>query len=351
VAWKDDLNISISGNRFQANPFDAVHVTTVGSILNGRNSIFEAHDCPSSFYSNTGTFMSSPTVNDQMFTRTAAASNPSRPSFQLPVFLWELKDIPDMIRQGGEFAAAIRAGAGPALSLLSPKKAASANLAYQFGMKPFIEDLKSIASFQDSVEKRRKEMDTLYNSGKRGMRRKVILDTNSESGTRTITLWSTSFSSGNNTVNYTRMYKRWGVVRWKANGNSPYPRSDGELRRRILGLTADNIPLAVWKALPWSWLGDYFVNVSNIIAASNRLVATPSQVSVMTKSVTTESHAPFERIISGNRQFLITGGSSRLVRHQRAVTYTLGQQLQGVLPILSAGQLSTLASLYIQRAR
>jgi hypothetical protein len=287
-----------------------------------------------------------------MFTRTAAASNPSRPSFQLPVFLWELKDIPDMIRQGGEFAAAIKAGAGPALSLIKdPKKAASANLAYQFGMRPFIEDLKSIASFQHSVEKRRKEMDALFNSGKKGLRRKVILDTNSESGVRTSFLWSTSFSTGAQPITYNRMYKRWGVVNWKANGNSPYPRSDGELRRRILGLTADNIPLAVWKALPWSWLGDYFVNVSNIIAANNRLVATPSQVSVMTKSVTTESHGPFERIISGNRQFLITGGSSRLVRHQRAVTYTLGQQLQGVLPTLSAGQLSTLASLYIQRAR
>ena len=39
-----------------------------------------------------------------------------------------------------------------------------------------------------------------------------------------------------------------------------------------LGFNGRNIPLTIWKALPWTWLTDWFVNISDSILAVNNLI-------------------------------------------------------------------------------
>lgn len=345
-----NLEVSVSTNPGGNNSFVSDHVTRTGSLLNNDGPVPAMNPgfdrCPSNFYGFQTPHMSVPNVSSVDFTRLEAHTNPSNPNILLPVFFWELKDVPDMIRQGGRIADAIRRGK-PWRRLIRPDKAtqdaAAANLAIQFGWAPFISDLRRLATFQDAVDKRRKMFEKLETKGLRG---RVDLDSWSSRSGRSWTAWSTCGWVHSVPVEIEQSVTRWASIRWKVNDPSRLPRSDGELRRRLTGLTFDSVPIAVWEAMPWSWLVDYFFNVGNLLKAGNRTIASPSHACVMTKYETKATHRG--RRIDLYR--VISDGEYRSWRHTRS-PQPGPSSASAALPKLSASQLSILGSLAVLRAR
>lgn len=342
----DFLNLSISG-KGSDHPFDSTHVKCSGSLISGQRNDLSFDSWPGSNYtSSPGDFIDGP--ENATTQALLAATNPSRPVVQLPVFAFELKDLPDMLRQVGRFCQAIYFyGTNPRL-LIRPwnriKDLAALNLAYQFGWRPFVADLWKIATLQDQIEKRRKELTKLYD---KGLRRRVNFgdavpqtqsgswNHNSDHGVSIDDNWklvSTAFS--------------WGVAVWKPTTGMPkWVPTDGQLRRQLTGLSADAILSNLWEALPWSWLADWFAPIGQTIQGMNRTIATPVSCCIMTTSIATRSFTG--RVYPPPSTCVLTPGTVTNTRHKRSISG--GTTATASIPLLGANQLSLLGSLAVLR--
>lgn len=346
--WSHSLDVSTSVNPGANNAFQSNHYEASGSILSNlkpNSLLFEG--TPSGFYSITGGHMSVPAVSNSDFERTLAITNPANPIINIPNFIWELRDIPDLIRNGYKAARAIKKAGGSIpkhlRNLTDPKAAAAVHIGWEFGVRPLWEDLLKISRLQSSIEKRRKMFERLE---RRGLRCKVELDD-----------WSDTSVSANYPIHsvrqvlrvdiyVSRKVTRWGSVRWNLTSSASVPRSDGEILRRITGFNADNVPLAVWESLPWSWLVDWFISVDSKLKAMNRVLATPSHCCVMTKSEITLAHPTTH--YSGI--WVVSAGKKRIWRHSRSpqvppLPFSMS------MPIFTGKQLSILASLNVLRSK
>lgn len=276
-----------------------------------------------------------------------ARTNPTRPAVHLPVFWLELRDIPDMLRQAGRFLLHARNWRQYVRGSLRGRDLATANLALQLGWAPLLGDLLKLASFQDTVEKRRKE---ILNATKRGgYRRRIRLGSNyrnipAPSG------WTANFGSfASFPVAMKPGYQTavsWAVMKWRPTSSTGIPTKTDDLRPYLLGLHPSNILENVWEALPWSWLIDYFSGIGDIIAAGNHHAATPLGGSVMTTSVTVMSHG-----IYLGRSLNLSAGVVKQVNRRRAPADGLGFSDIARIPTLGAGQLSILGSLAYLKGR
>lgn len=339
------LTTSVSTNRGGENPFQVTRKTLSGSEGFKRGQAGTRYFTvrgPSDFLSVDPPFAAVPPYD---VANIWARTNPSRASVLLPAAIFELKDLPDMIRQAGRFLKTARRD-WP--SLVRPGKEtrdlASANLALQFGWAPLVSDLVKMAKFQSSVDKRRKEIEANTSSG--GYRRRITLGTStlSISGSRAV-----NFGNYRNFfVPYTgkSTSKQWAVVKWQPTspGTSILPKSDNELRRLLAGLTLSQALINAWEVLPWSWLIDYFTNIGDVLQAGNNHYAKPLSGSVMTTITTEVSHATFDQ---GDDR--LSAGTVTIVRKVRAPLGAI--TLQATIPTLGVGQLSILSSLAVLKFR
>ncbi len=189
-------------------------------------------------------------------------TNPSRPEVDLPIFIAELKDIPQLIKTGGD-------------KLLRKKqflrRGAQANLEYQFGWKPFIDDLFTLFTFQDEVDNRVKELQALGSSGLRRTR-----DIGNYSATQEKTVaYQSLFAFFGGPVQRVTTEAVKGHVKWYPSDNG-WPNTPAAMRslarRAALGWTLD--ASTAWELIPWSWLidwcsntGDYLQTFRNIVPA------------------------------------------------------------------------------------
>jgi hypothetical protein len=354
VVQKDRLTISNSNGWGMENPFESLHVKNTGGYINGKrgNARFTGWrrgDFPQDVAS------VSQTHSRATITNLIAATNPASPSINLPVFLFELKDIPDMLRQVGRFLLRLRQSNIVGLGgkgfdgLIRPghiaKDVAAGNLAIQFGWAPLLGDLRRIADLMKSVEKRRKDLDSLYH---KGLVRRISFGTETQAPQWGASIANSDLGAFIQTETLTsKSVKAWGVSRWKPTFPSSLRPTDDDLRRRLLGLTADNILPAVWEALPWSWLVDWFVPIGNIIASKNRLVGTCTSACVMQEATTTINYRAYRFVQDPTDPLVLSEANSVSVARRR----NIGSSLVGSysFPHLGPSQLSILASLAIPR--
>lgn len=289
-------------------------------------------------------FLNDPQSDAGRATQVAARSNPSRPVVDLPVFLFELKDIPHMIKQAGDAMHWLRKPAKGLKNLPTAEGLANANLAYQFGWEPLLSDLWKLFTFQEAYEKKRNHLMRLYSGI--GLRRNVRLETLED-------VISGSFSHGvgygpQMNVGYTRTRKTtiWGSIRWKPTLVPPGLRNptDSEIYRAALGL--DISMSTVWEAIPWSWLIDWFTNAGDFLSAHrNTIPASFSNICIMRMQ---ECEGQFKPSGVPERGTTWGGATMRSVKKSRVVHGSLIYPT-AYLPFLGNGQLSILGSLAITR--
>lgn len=351
VASVDSLVTSVNGYPSD-HPFDVRHLDNSGCIISGRLGAARFIDWIA------GDMPKTPVVSSlgnprATATTLIAATNPSRPSMLLPVFWIELKDLPDMLRQVGRIAKRIYFERGTWSNLIRPqhfdRDVAAANLAIQFGWQPFVSDIWKIATMQDQVDRRRKELQKLY-SGK-GLSRRINF------GTVSTTTMGTSTASSDLSANISRPYMRsekvtsWGTIRWKPSAMPPWRPTDGELRRQLTGVSADAILLNLWEGLPWSWLVDWFIPIGQTIQGGNRTLAIPSSVCLMHTRETTINYMSRTYYNYPADPCTISAGRSHSVVKQRTVNGVIPPGTSASIPLLGSNQLSILASLAVLRVR
>lgn len=207
-------------------------------------------------------------------TRGAARTNPSRPSVDLPTELAQLHQLPDIIRQAGqnEFG-----------------RVGGANLGYQFGVRPIINDIVSLGNMQKQIADRADELSRAERQG--GIKRTIIVDAGSAQERRNTFLQTDGLFIRENVSWWTGETVKV-HSRWTPDGSySPLRQQDREyvlMRRALRAITGGTIDGATaWELMPWSWLVDYFGNVGEYFNATRNIVGLVlSDVAVMRHTVT-----------------------------------------------------------------
>lgn len=269
--------------------------------------------------------------------RVLSASGPLTPSIYLPVSLFELRDIPKMYRHAGDLLHKIKRPSG-----LSPiKEAASANLAYQFGWKPIVNDLLTLSGLASSIRQRQKNLKKAGSPG--GLKRRIRLGSDTKTASGTTTVHSTYGIFIQPKYIDTMKYRAWATIRWQIIDASSVGKDPSWLEafQTELGLNRGHVPIEVWKALPWSWFVDWFADISNILAANyNSIFYRPSLLNIMRESISERQLLP-----SGH----FAGGIKRVEWKERFVDAAPSASLRLRVPFLDPFKLSILGSLTIQR--
>jgi hypothetical protein len=324
-----------------------------GSDANGQS----VSGWPSNLFDHVNYGIADPSESDAtLAARILANTNPSRPEVLLPVFLFELRELPGLIAGAGELLFKESRELLVRKYLKDPTaRTAALHLGIQFGLAPLVSDLKRLVMFTDSVAKRQKEMDRLFSGS--GLKRRFKMGSREMPGSRAFSGTGAGFAGGiSSTAEGQLVVEQWGTVRWKPTPlalTSPLRKgSPNQVRAAILGLRPDQITLNVWEALPFSWLIDWFTNFGDVIQAqSGRLLAIPSRPCIMKHHVQTLTHPPYYPclLVGGSEQaHTLMPGSIRSEVKARSV---VNLSLSADMPILSASQLSILGALVSTRGR
>jgi len=259
--------------------------------------------------------------------------NPNKPIVDVPLFLFELREFPRLLRDAGRFIRQPQ-GANPG----------SVYLSYQFGWRPLFGDLYKLLNLVDEIERQKEHLD-------RAIRRK--------SASGKLDSVSSKWTSGNflfriNPYEDIRFYDSWEGTRevWfsakiEPDFSAPYfGESRTEEIRRVLGLGMS--ASTVWDAIPWSWLIDYFISVGSYLGASRGVL--PFSVSNMNIMATDVVKVTQEFNWSNFESFTFKPGTKKTVRKRRWV-YPVPKQRIAFRSNPIAGKTAILSSLFVSRFR
>jgi len=249
-------------------PFDVSTYETwsdlcpVGKIWRGGplNQFYEGSVC--AILPSTGQVYGQNTITSTMGSDTYNKMKPTKPNMDLGVALYELRELPGMLRQ----------------RFLDPKNplASIGNywLALKFGWEPLLRDVRNYVLTQIDAQNRLKQL--LRDNGKTVRRRYILFDEDVP-GTPFYEEadYYQAMKPGFVTQYYSRPthYKRTFTQHRKCHGVAAFkywlpdgPRDVNWTRAmmaRIFGLYPS--PKSVYNALPWTWLIDWGVNVSKML--------------------------------------------------------------------------------------
>lgn len=276
-------------------------------------------------------------------------SNPNKPVVDLPVFLFELKDIPEMLRDWGhELLRKAPKSGGRNLAKI-PRSAAKRYVEYQFGIAPFISDIGRMLDFQSQVDKKMKRLESL-SSGHSSSRVSVWSDTvSSEVYEDYVT---SAYQESRRVFNRLETVReKWTSTTWKA--TIPLPQTDHDKRilacRLAYGL---DISLStLWEAMPWSWLIDWFSNAGDLFTASrNTIPVTHGGSCIMTTTTLRRAIDGYALAPSG-ATCTVTPPPFNFQIKERSVMGDADPLLEFNVPFLDVKQSSILGALAVLKLR
>lgn len=310
---------------YQGGPFDLRSYSISYSDGNGRFGYpVDLRNGLLTDYSYTGNFrvknpsgsQSVPTSNSAYVSgfgaRAWAKYNPTKPIVSASIFLAELRDFGPkaMIRQLTDLRSLFRGLCKPSylttrtgwLNLLTdmqnPKRVAKdlsrVYLAYQFGWKPFLKDLRTWLDSIASIDKRVAHL--IRNNGKWQRKGGTLFDTTSSSDTTSycgLNPEPTYYVSKSGNVKAVTTEKCWfqGSFRYYIPELDDPKWGRFKAHRMLYDLTIG--PEQLWKLMPYTWLFDWFGRFGNVITNlqtqwHNQLTAKYAYL-MCTKTVKTES--------------------------------------------------------------
>jgi hypothetical protein len=205
------------------------------------------------------TFQLTPIASSTLAAMAIANMNPNRPDIDFPVSIAELRELPQLLRDG-LYIRMHPASAG--------RKSAKANLAAQFGVLPIIRDLITLFNFAAAVDKREKYLREL-SAGSKRIKRKLT----TESWDRVINDLVPFHSVADNQTSTNKMNIQGHMTRdywYTARARLLNPPSERELRsiseKLVSGMYTISAQQA-WNLIPWTWLIDWFTDTGTTLAA------------------------------------------------------------------------------------
>jgi hypothetical protein len=259
-----------------------------------------------------------------------ARTNPSRPSVDLPVFIAELKDLPELFYLQGK-------------SII--KKAASANLMYQFGWKPLLSDIAKMYDFTTLMNKRIARLNKLK---KHGLKCTIPLGSfNAKSQTTDAVETFVNFID--RPITRETVEQVTGFVRYFPSPD--FPSSEAGIvelaRKTTLGLTVD--ASTVWELIPWSWFVDYFTNIGDYLSAHRNIVPCTHSIPQIMRHTITKSYDTGKLFNPPGEPWMYYTNLS--CTHETKSRDIANASIGAHLPFLTDGQLSILGSLSVLKGR
>jgi len=262
-----------------------------------------------------------------------AKTNPSVPHVNVPAFIGELKDIPGTMRNWGR-------------SLL--RDAARGYISWRWAVKPLVNDLAKLYTFQKAVNNRMTELYALRDG--RTLKRRCDLVKASSTYTNVVLAHGIRFTWWTHRAVHMTT-KSWGTAEWKLMPDSKLPELGyaplaGLAQSSAAGLNRYGALEAAWELCPWSWFADWFSNVGTCINASNNALGlTFGRISLMRTSTSTSGYAmqgvpPSQYVISG-------AYNESMIRKERYPVFPVIPVPLPTLPLLTGKQLSILGALAV----
>lgn len=197
-------------------------------------------------------------------TELVAKTNPSRPQVDLPVFIMELREIPNLLLKRSEDLG---------------RDISSGRLSNEFGWKPFIGDLLNILSFTKEFEGRVRELEHLARTGIR-RKRKLFSGSSAPVEFRNGSYYNNRGLWINGVGQRVTKVDVWGFCRWVPDRETlDYKlglfkaEPAGQALMAMLGITPTIGDLVtVWELLPFSWLADWCSNTGDYLSSHRNTV-------------------------------------------------------------------------------
>lgn len=267
----------------------------------------------------------------------------------IPLFLFELKDFPRMLRDLGRVLR----------KEIKPSDVPGGFLAYRFGWAPLFSDLYSLLDLGREVENRISYLLSLK-KGKRISRTLHSSETISKGGS----VWHDFQFLSHTEETYTD--KVWFTCRigeldesyvddlltLYRKARSGHSGSAQDVLTRLTGLRADGMTAStVWNAIPWSWLVDYLASIGTFIEAlGSHVPFRPTDVCVMRHQRKEKQYIVEEIAKSPYLNISATVQSGDLIADakERLAITSLTPKIR-FTPLLSASQIAILGSLVTAR--
>jgi hypothetical protein len=204
---------------------------------------------------------------DYYFTQAIAGMNPDVPVVDLPLFLFEFKDFPAMLKNMGDVLL-LEKTIGKKTHKLGQivdgvKLGAESFLAYKFGWAPLMSDLVNLGHLALGIDQRIRQLRNMQKRKK--VRRHLTSTSNSYDGGG---VFAASPWYGVLQTDIEESTTAWFTARpYLLDDMPPLIPDDKTALLQAMGLTQGLSYSTVWNAVPWSWLVDYFINVGSFLEA------------------------------------------------------------------------------------
>jgi hypothetical protein len=281
------------------------------------------------------------------WTKAVANVNPNAPVVDLPLFLFEFKDMPKMIKHLGNLLTEYEALGNfvkptkKMLNTLGP----DALLAYNFGWKPLVSDLKSMVSLGKSIDDRLRQLRNMARK-KRTRRRIGSVESSYEGSSVYLDVavqgqfWCP--------VKHDDKTEVWLVARPELLDITPGTAPElWYIMDQALGLAPSYATM--WNMIPWSWLIDYFVNVGTYLEAHRGHIRWSMGDAFLMAKTNRKRTVDIDYVRSRSPNGSYSGGVTTCELKSRQYRYNPGPQI-AFDPFLSQGQMANLGALVISSA-
>lgn len=271
--------------------------------------------------------------------RAIASANPNKPIVDLPLFLFELRELPRLIKDVSRYFD----NGGALVAFRDPGGAA---ITYQFGIAPLLSDLYSLSFLVRSIQERVKQ---LKEAGKSKRIEGALGTFSYDHGSL-----NRSFNYSNSYVyykyNFQQVDRAWYVARYELEPTLLPDLDDGGLSKFQWALGLKGVSYqTLWNMIPWSWLIDYFSTVGSFLAA--RRGGIPFKCTDMTimceQKVTSQIIPRFSQGFLGSPS--ISDGSFERVFFRRRVKPLPSPKIVFTDSFLTGGQRGILSALALSR--
>jgi len=281
-----------------------------------------------------------------------ASSSPGKPDIELPNFLFELKDVPDMLshayRRARELERAVgiknpkkgsvRRAVGRYMS--NPSNPAKDWLNYNFGWRPFMADMSSLSKLFPSVAERTRKLNEMTY---RHISRTASLGSASESGSgefrydRQLDIFAD--------FQQTRQITQWVSTNWKISEFNYQALQNNQAVQLGAALGLDIGVHHIWNAIPFTWLTDWFVDIGSIIEARQ------NRAGFQYEGGSTMTHTLWDLTLTPRAALGIPKCApvKKVYEKKHRNKAQLSYASNITIPVFSGGQLATLSSLAVTR--
>ena len=302
-----------------------------------------------------------------------AKANPSAPDISVPTFIFELKDIPSLMKSWYQIFATVPgrrrllrrfAPTSEAqeyfarLLARTPELLASGHLTWRWAIRPFIKDLFTLISFIDVTQSRVRMLKKLQTD--RSIRRRVAIRKDSRQIITDRILHSEGILiRGTTTDLFTE--ELWGTVKYQLLNPPEIPldhlllKDDAQIRslatRLKYGITSFELLSATWELMPWSWLVDWFTGLGTVIAATNNTLGLFQKNACLMRHTMCHTRISINDSLSEGWARPNQAYSTSYERKERFPASTVLPFAPSYLPLLTRKAGLILGSLYILKVR